>query len=477
MAMPKPLFAALGALAVLGAGAAGWLLLDTAPAASKPPRAELKDPGPPVKGPDLGSPSVPGPAGSNGPIDIDDDREPDEEAPVGGASAEDLLFCARKGDWQEFERLLRISGSDDPRVTQFLLDALKDGEHRNWAAMLAKHLKDPAALAKFLEVAKSATADDSTRSAALQASANIGGEGVFEAAADILRSAKPGGILFSSAAGALGTLGTPEAARTLVDLLRGSVGTTRFPIMVEAIARVRNPEALAEIGRMANDEGQDPRFRETLVAALGQTKDPAVVPDLLKAAREGSTEEIRSAAYTGLAMVGDHDAVQELVGLLHGEDQGKQLAAAMALQNLRNKTSGPLLEEALAGTLPPELRPYVIESLGYVGGKRSVEMLGKVLTELEENNERLRVSAVRALGRIGDPASGKAIVDAIEGTPRTDAAFRREAFNALGTTATVEELPRLKRMLAEMTPDKDSNWWGLKSVVDALEAQQKATRK
>jgi HEAT repeat protein len=472
----KSLAAALGVLAVLGAGAAGWFLLGATPDAPKARKTPIVDPGPPIKAPVTGIPSVPAPAGTTGRNkDDDDDRDPDTDAPEGGASAEDLLFWARKGDWQEFERLLRISGSDDPRVTQFLLDALKDGEHRNWAAMLAKHLKDPAALAKFLEVAKS-SADESTRSAALQASANIGGEGVFEAAADILRSAKPGGILFSSAAGALGTLGTPEATRALVDLLRGSLGTTRFPIMVEAIARVRNPEALAEIGRMANDEGQDPRFRETLIAALGQTKDPAVVPDLLKAAREGSTEEIRAAALTGLAMVGDHDAVQELVNLVRGDDEGKKLAAAMALQNVRNKAAGPLLEEALAGNLPEALRPYVVESLGYCGGKKSVEVLSKMLTERDEDNERLRVVTVRALGRIGDTSAGKAIVDALEGTPRSDAAFRREAFSALSTTATVEELPRIKRMFEEMTADKDPNWWILKGTVDALEAEKKARK-
>jgi HEAT repeat protein len=242
-------------------------------------------------------------------------------------------------------------------------------------------------------------------------------------------------------------------------------------MIVQALSAVHNPEALAELGRMANDEGQDPRLRETLVTALGKTKDPAVVPDLVKAAREGDSEEIRSAAYVALATVGDPAGVQELVNIVQGGDDGRKAAAAMALQNLRNKASGPLLEEALKGPLAEPLRPYIVEALGYCGGKGALEPLTRILTEKDENNERLRFTAVRALGRIGDPASGKAIVDAIDSTPRTDAAFRHEAIIALTNTATVEELPRLEAMFKGMTTN-DADYYLLGPIVDRLKREK-----
>lgn len=474
MATPKSLVAALGLLAVLGAGAAGWLLLRTGPVTGPGLAGPPDAPENPLPAAVQGVPPiVPVPGVGHVFIDDEDEREP--HGPEGGASTEDILFFAKKGNWLEVERLLSAGGSSDPAVTQLLLDAMKDGELRNRAAALAKYLKDPAALARFLELAKTA-GDDNTRSAALQASALIGGPGVHEAATEILKAAKPGGILFSSAARALGTLGTAESARTLVDMLRTTAGTASHPMIVQSISLVHNPEALEEIGRLANDEGQDPRLRETLVMALGQTKDPAVVPDLLKAAREGESEEIRAAAYTGLALVGEVSGVQELVNLVQGGDDGKKAAAAMALQNVRNKAAGPLLEEALAGPLPETLRPYIIESLGYCGGKSAVEPLSKILTERDENNERLRVVAVRALGRIGDPSAGKAIVDALEAAPKTDAAFRREGIAALVNTATVADLPRLERMLAGLTTN-DSEFYLLRAVVQRLLREKAALEK
>ena len=174
--------------------------------------------------------------------------------------------------------------------------------------------------------------------------------------------------------------------------------------------------------------------------------------------------------------MGEREGVAELVSLVNGADEGKKVAAAMALQNVRTKAAGPLLEEALAGPLPDSLRPYIIESLGYCRGKSSVEPLSKILTEKDEDNERLRVVAVRALGRIGDPSAGKVIVDALESAPKTDAAFRREGIAALVNTATVSELPRLERMLEGLTIN-DADYYLLRTVVPRLQREKAALEK
>src|SRR5258706_2101498 len=193
-----------------------------------------------------------------------------------------------------------------------LPEAMKDGQFRHRAANLAKFLKDPAALARFLEIAKG-TDDESTRGAALQASAVMGGPGVFEAASELLRNSRPGGILCANAASALGTLGTMEAAHTLVDMLRGSVGTPLVSMYADALSQVRSPEALAEIGRLANDDDQVSRLPEQMVTALGRTKDPAVVPDLMKIASQPRSEEARDAARRALGLVGAADRAEQSI--------------------------------------------------------------------------------------------------------------------------------------------------------------------
>jgi HEAT repeat protein len=467
MPTTKLLSAALGLAAVLGAGAAGWFLLDPGPPPAPSGSPTVVPTGEP------GVPPAPKPVSTEpGPkaVDVDDpddERDIDGSDPTGGPTAEEIYAAAVKGDWQLLEQLLSVAGTDDPRMTQFLLDKMQDGQYRNWAASLARHLKDPAALARFLELAKT-PGDDATRCAALMASAHIGGAGVFEAAAEALKTARPGGMLFASAANALGTLGSAEATHTLLDLLRSSAGTSRLPVMVGALSLIRSPEGLAEIGRLANDGAQEAGFREALVAALGRTREASVVPDLLKAARESDSEAVRGAAYTALALVGDPEGVRELVGLVHSGDDAQKVQAAMALQNVRNRESAGILEEALARPMPDQLLPHVIEALGQIGAKTSIEPLSLLL---KAESEGTRVVAVRALGRIGDPSSGKVILDALDAAPRTDAAFRREAIAALVGTSTVRDLPRLEKMMAETGQDQ-FEWFLLRPAVDRLKRER-----
>ncbi len=478
MATSRALSAALGLAAALGAGAVGFYLLGPSPAPAPPG---------PVVAPGGGNgkkvaanPAEGGArAGTGGPAEPSEDDMSDlpkgdagldrpSSGPEGGATAEEILAAAAKGTtqgWLEVERLLSIAGSSDPRVTQLLLDTLKDGQFRNKAAALAKYLKDPVALSRFLEAARG-SGDDYTRSAALQACANMGGAGVYEAAAELLRAARPGGVLASSAAGALGTLGTAEAARTLVEMLRGAVGTPQASMFVEALSRVRSPEALAELGQFVNDEAQDARLREQMITALGRTRDSAVVPDLLKAASESQSDEVRSAAYRALGMVGDPAGVQELVNLLHGGDDGKKLEAAMALQNVTSKAAGPILEQALSRPIPAELRAYVVTALGQAGGPSSVEPLSKILENASES-EGLRGTAARSLGQIGDPSAAPALLDALESAPRSSTAFRSQVVGALLVTAGVESLPRIEKALGAATP-QTPEWFMLDGIAKGL---------
>jgi HEAT repeat protein len=395
------------------------------------------------------------------------------EGPEGGATAEEILAAAAKAStqgWLEVERLLSIAGSSDPRVTQLLLDTLKDGQFRNKAAGLAKYLKDPAALARFLEAAKGA-GDDYTRGAALKACACMGGQGVYEAAAEILHSSRPGGMLASCAAEALGILGTTEAAKTLVEMLRGAVGTPQASMFVEALSRVRSPEALAELGQFVNDESQDPRLREQMIGALGRTGDASLVPELLKAANESRSDEVRSAALKALGLVGDPAGVQELVDLLHGGDDGKKLEAAEALQGVTNKAAGRILEEALSKPMPAELRPYVVTALGKAGGKSSVETLAKILADPAES-EGLRGTAARSMGQIGDASAAPALLDALEAAPRSSTAYRTQVIGALLGTAGPDQLPRLEK-LCDAAPPQTPEWFMLDGLVKGLHRKPK----
>jgi len=361
--------------------------------------------------------------------------------------------------------MLSVGGSADPRVTDALIRALQDGRFRGRAADLARFLKDPGALGRFLDVAR-AEGDDGTRAAAVRACAGLGGTGVFEAVTEILRSAKPGGMLAAAAAGALGTMGTPDAARVLLESLRESLGTPRQSLFAEALSRVKDPEALAELARMAGDAATDPRLRSALVEALGRSGSAEAVPELLKIARSDADPSLRADVFRALARVGSPEAVEELLNVLHGADNGQKEQAAMAIREIKGKAAGPLLEKALAGPLQPELRAYVVEALGRSGSASSVEGLGKIATDGSEP-EGLRRTALKSIGEIGAPAGAAVAFEVLESASKDDAPLRQTALGVLRSTATAADLPKVEKLLSQATANTPE-WFHLEALAQGL---------
>ena len=375
MTSSRFLAAGLAAVALAATGGIGYLLLAPAPAAAPLP-ASPPEPSKTVAGldPPVPAKAVPGTAGPGraGPTVVDPTDERDLDGPEGGASTEEILAAAAKGDWKEVEHLRAAGGgSADPRVTDAIAKGLSDDRWRPMVAELAKYLKDPGAAEKFLALAK-AEGNEYTRATAIRAAALVGGPGVLEATQEILKSAKPGGLLAGEATAALGLLGTPEAAAVLVGMLRENAGKKGAPAVVEALGHVRSPEALVALGEMLQDPESPAAFRAALAEALGKTRDPAVVNDLLRVVRDAEDEGLRNACYRSLAMVGSPEAVTELLQVVHGADNGRRFEAAAALAGLSNKVSGPLIEEALKSSVDPVLRGYLLTALGRTDRKSVV---------------------------------------------------------------------------------------------------------
>jgi HEAT repeat protein len=341
-----------------------------------------------------------------------------------------------------------MGGSSDPRVTDLLVRTLEDGLFRVKVVDLAKHLKDPAALARFLEVARGGK-DDRTRSAAILACAELGGAGVYEAAAELLRAAPPGSTLASSAAGALGRLGTVDAARALVDMLRRPENAANPAALVESLARVRTPEGVEELARLARDEGVDPELRRKVIDALGRGGQPGAVPDLLAAMRDSESPEIRSAAMEALGRIGEPAGVQEILNRLHGGDDGVKLAAARALEGVRARAAAPLLEEALGGPMDDTLRASLVNALGNIGSASSTKPLTAIATD-DRQSEAVRGAAAQALGRLGTREVVPALAGMYEQTKDTQRRLRTTIAQSLSATAEKEDLPRIQA-LQEMT--------------------------
>lgn len=477
MTASRSALALLGLLALGVAGGTGWFLLvhgeEPGPAVGPPPPSPPPDP---REVPNTSPLPVHRDAGSKAELEEgdpdDDDREP--SGVEGGFTPEEILAAVAKGDWLEVERMLSVGGSDDPRVVEAVLGGLSDDRWRFKVAELTKSLKDPRLADRLLEIARAADGNEFTRSAALKAVAAVGGTGVVEAVAAILREAKPGTLLANNAALALGTLGTPEAAGILLDGLRAAAGKPGGAAFLEGIGRIRDPDTLARLSEVLQDESGSPAFRGALAEALGRTKDPAVVNEIVKAARAAEDEGLRNSCYRALALSGTPEAARELLNVLQGAENDRRLEAARALSESTSKAVAPLIEEALRTPMEPFLRSSLVAALGRTGGASSVEILGKLVAD-ESEDLGLRGAAAKSLAQIGEGAASPVVLDVLERTPRSreNAGLRSRLLEALASTARTEDLARVEKALAE-APQETPDWFVLRQVAERLRRAQGA---
>ncbi len=457
--MARPLAATLvlgGVALALGAGVGLWLLAPAAPTAV-PPADRSSGRGSPrpgegagdEPGDDVPRPAATGiaPRGAPRPEEVGDEDTPDDEGDlVGGvATYEEILAAATAGKWLEVESLLRRGGSTDPRVTDLLLKHLADPRWRNFAAGLFEFVKDPGAARKLLAIT-GGDAPEATRMAALLAFAGVGGPELTEEALRILRESPDGSPMAAAAALALGREGSAASAAVLMDLLREGGRAGSRAALVDALGRIRAPEALDAMARMLHEEGLDGSLRGALIEAMARTRDPALAADLVRFAHATGDADLRREAWKALGMVGGEVAVQELLSVFAGGDPADRLAAAVALQGVKDPGAAGPVAKILQSSTDPTLRGYLVSALGAMGGTAAVGALGDVVRDGGEAMG-LRVAAVRALGEIGDRSGAGPILDAYEGSGADDAALRRTAIEALRKIGDTSALPRLETFL------------------------------
>jgi HEAT repeats len=112
-------------------------------------------------------------------------------------------------------------------------------------------------------------------------------------------------------------------------------------VAVRALARLDDPDALADVGRAATSDA-DVSVRTAAVDALGKTKKPAAVP-ILRQTFGAPEPAVRQASARALADFGDPAADNALVDLaLKGENTDVQTYAAIVLVVSRGRDSEPV---------------------------------------------------------------------------------------------------------------------------------------
>ena len=202
-----------------------------------------------------------------------------------------------------------------------------------------------------------------------------------------------------------------EAVDALADVMLHDRSWGLRGVAVEGLGRMDMPAAtkalLAALNAPeASGPDQASQGRSGIIAALGNSHDPAVAAKLDSIAREDKSYRVRAAALEALGKLKAPNSLPTLTAAVHADspDDFLRNAALRALGPLGENDAVPLLREWSAKSKPIAARTAAISSLGALD--KDNKAITQLLTSyLAEPRFSIRVAAVGALGRRGDASA------------------------------------------------------------------------
>jgi HEAT repeat protein len=141
----------------------------------------------------------------------------------------------------------------------------------------------------------------------------------------------------------------------------------------------------------------DVETRRSVVVALGQIRNPAVAPLLVRQA--GSDPETRPAALRALIALGDASAAPGLIELLERESGAARLPVIEALARLADPSAEPSLIRLLADA-DPAIRCAAVQALAHF---RSRVAAAQIMSASRDAEPQVRMAVVESLAVLADP--------------------------------------------------------------------------
>jgi len=259
------------------------------------------------------------------------------------------------------------------------------------------------------------------------------------------------------------------------DRLIAALGTSRAKVRARAawylhwhVESEAREAIIAALMPLAHDP--DEQVRNNVAITLRQSGDPRAVPALLTILRQARSPSHKIAVLQALEQMPDRRAVDDCLQLLNDEDKwvrfcaagvlgaigdGRALApllhmlvaapeqtfASQALARLENigEAVDDLLEIVSDPAQPTLLRARAAEILGQSGDRR----VGPILTQLAyTDDDRLRLSALTGLSKLGDPESVRVLIDHLANDGGWVRRGTIELFTTLRTAQAVDPLIR-----------------------------------
>jgi HEAT repeat protein len=215
----------------------------------------------------------------------------------------------------------------------------------------------------------------------------------------------------------------------LRDLVQGSPKARAFA--AHALGDVTDPteKARAADALMVALEDDRPEVRAEAASSLGDLKESAALPKLIKRLDDGSPA-VRQNAAIALGTIGNADAFDALAEALRQGPADLRFQAATSLAEIDQVRAYEPLVAAL-GDQDPQVVGAAALSLGAIGDKKAIAALAPVV---DHRDRSARFDAAYALAELGDAAGQGILVEAVNDPERSWDAIT--ALATLGSTAT-----------------------------------------
>ncbi len=205
--------------------------------------------------------------------------------------------------------------------------------------------------------------------------------------------------------------------------LRGLAGARQMqalPVLLSVLADDDAPHALRAVAAQATERIPGTAATSTLTAVLdflspvGQVLlidvlarrgDPTAQPALLKMLDSPDTT-VRVATLNALATTGQREAVVRLTQIAADAPGDEQEAARRALARMR----GPRIDHTLLAQLPDSQPVVRVELVRALAARRCHDAVPMLLEQVRDEDARVRIAALEALGQLADQSTAPALV-------------------------------------------------------------------
>ncbi len=276
----------------------------------------------------------------------------------------------------------------------------------------------------------------------------LGLMGVGAITPDLLAMLGKGGPHDVLVIGALGTIGETNGVQALIVRLGTATHPKTRAAIITVLGASRDPAVLQAMSSAAADA--DPATALSLAKAMGLTRDVRFAAPLRKMVESASEGYVNPAAMRALGRCADRDAALFLLRMTEAKGAAANVAAR-ALHEIRTPdTVGVLM--ARWDETGPRGREAILEATSRLSNP-SARMMSTARSALGDEDERVRLTAARTLGRRGERDNIDSLTDYIaQSEGRRELAAGLEALlridepvAARAVLGSLDRLPKLDR--------------------------------